>query len=286
LTTISFGRVQEVMKLKVIWIGLASLFGLSETKSLSRRDDSEVIFFQEDSDEISNEERFEECAAKDAMMMPYYDSTCYLLTTRGPCMDGEWFVMDGGGDPTCKERECPHPNSVYVSQDEGCMAIGDRSTCLPNMELLPNLMGEGQCECIEGYGRLEGASDCHELLKQGPCADGQWLVLDQEGQVVCQDTTCLEDEYYFNGECVQMARTFDICKNGTQMAENFEGKGECEECSEECEGPLVLQDVRGVFDLPRKRTITVVDTKRKKRYAGGCDPLCIRRKLRRKRLRN
>ena len=83
----------------------------------------------------------------------------------------------------------------------------------------------GQCECIEGYGRLEGASDCHELLKQGPCTDGQRLVLDQEGQVVCQDTTCLEDEYYFNGECVQMARTFDICKNGTQMAENFQGKG-------------------------------------------------------------
>lgn len=32
---------------------------------------------------------------------------CYPLYSRGPCGYNEWFILDGGGRPTCAPRKCP-----------------------------------------------------------------------------------------------------------------------------------------------------------------------------------
>lgn len=275
------------MKLKVISIVIASLLGHTEQAVIFPEE--LPIIYQDD--QIITEDRFEECAAENDLTMPYYDTMCYQLMTRGPCLDKEWFVLDALGDPICKNRKCLEPNSVTYNGE--CRAIGDNSLCPKHMELMPNLLGEGACDCKEGFGRLQGFEECHPLLNstRGPCNDGQWLVLDKASLwAVCHEIVCPKDNYRLaNGTCVEIAlgdyQCQEACSSGcSQMFENLHGEGECKECSEEsCPEHTELRG--GTFDVPLKRTIINLGQSRKRRYAGGCNPLCIRRRLRRKRNR-
>jgi len=272
------------MKLKVISIVIAGLLAHSEQKTIPKREQSPKIYQH---NQTIPEERFEECAAENELSVPFYDSACYLLTEKGPCMDGEWFVLDAStGDPICTKRKC-EPD--WIAYNGECQSIGDTSICPPHTELVTNLLGEGECDCKEGYGRPEGTKECYQLLNstvvsQGPCSKGQWLVLDSGSLgVVCQNMSCPQDHYNFNDKenndtCIHIDDSHYECPDGSRMVENFYGKGECEECREYCE-ETANREPTLFGGLAKKNYKTTVGGSKK--IKKGCT-VCKRLKLRQK----
>ena len=67
---------------------------------------------------------------------------------------------------------------------------------------------------------------CYSPLEQGPCKQGEWLVVRNCSLLACEERRCDEDEVEVNGECVIIYKS-GVCPFGERMYNNERGEGVC-----------------------------------------------------------
>jgi len=163
-----------------------------------------------------------------------------------------------------------------IAQSGSCLITKRDSPVIFGSNAIPDYLYEW-CAQHDGnsmpYRKSKWTIGCYEVTTQGPCDDGEWFVLDDYG-----DSTC--------------KRVEKSCPSNSSLSVDAYGEGKCE-CNEgfgkladttDCQ--LLPTTITrhfvpgGVFDVPERVTIiTVRDNE--PRWPDGCNPICIRRKLRR-----
>ena len=58
------------------------------------------------------QDKFQKCCGERKL---YFKGECYTPLSQGPCKDGEWLIMEKGGDEgVCKKTPCESPIQVSL----------------------------------------------------------------------------------------------------------------------------------------------------------------------------
>jgi len=186
---------------------------------------------------------FEKCSS-DGKSVPYFDSAkakidCFEILSQGPCQGNQWLVLNDFGEAVCQDKTC----ADGVEHQGKCVRVGDRGPCQQNEEILPDLHGQGQCECSDGSwrGRRPFVSDedqtCYRLGlgEKGPCQEeGDFWVLrygpSGTTQPVCTKPVC--DDGYAPvkdpDDCQELeTEENNVCPHGMWLQSDMFGKGKC-----------------------------------------------------------
>jgi len=128
----------------------------------------------------------------------FEDGECYNLLERGPCFESAmWLVMsieNGVLVPRCKHRKCFSSSGVFVASDCQCYHRKVPDVCGENEQLYDDIFGQGICGCSPGHAIWDEDDTCHPIQKQGPCKEGEVLVLGSDGRAVCVPSICSDGE--------------------------------------------------------------------------------------------
>lgn len=93
----------------------------------------------------------------------------------------------------------------------------------------PRPTAEGKCNITNGEIYFQNA--CHRLLRQGPCDDGEWVVISKEGLPQCANRQCPSDQLWFNKRCVNID-AFSVCGQNEIIYVDYSGNAYCD-CQQE-----------------------------------------------------
>ncbi|XP_077289874.1 uncharacterized protein LOC143913761 [Arctopsyche grandis] len=134
----------------------------------------------------------------------FIKDSCHSLLSQGPCLDGEWLVLDNNGDysqlekpirPICKINPC-EMNYIWWPDQNKCIQIriAHASYCQDNAMVTIEPFGEGSCVCRNGFGMFENGSKCIEYYQQGRCKSSEVVTYDEiSGHAVCTIDKCLHE---------------------------------------------------------------------------------------------
>jgi len=118
----------------------------------------------------------------------YYpeDGQCYLPLSRGPCAQDWILVLSERGvgscqfDPcACEDESCSTGQVLYEGQ---CLEPRGLESCRgPGQILRWTIMGQGVCDCEDGWGPIEGEDGCFQQSSTGPCNEGE--IVREKGRV-------------------------------------------------------------------------------------------------------
>eukprot|EP00092_Neocalanus_flemingeri_P008052 GFUD01008690.1.p1 GENE.GFUD01008690.1~~GFUD01008690.1.p1 ORF type:complete len:1006 (-),score=224.49 GFUD01008690.1:142-3159(-) len=178
----------------------------------------------------------------------FEDGECYNLLERGPCFESAmWLVMsveNGILVPRCKHRQCLSSSGAFVASDCQCYQRKVADVCGKNEQLYDNIFGQGICGCSPGHAVWDGDESCHPIHQQGPCEEGEVLVLSSDGRTECVRSSCSDGlvEIETDGEsnCYESGNQ-EPCKPDHEVGINYTTlKAECIQSDERN---------RRVFDL-------------------------------------
>ncbi|XP_023328067.1 uncharacterized protein LOC111701135 [Eurytemora carolleeae] len=183
------------------------------------------------------------------------DGKCYTLGERGPCNTGEILIFSRadyaakctqsvrtilpGPNISSKTITTSSPRIKTVNSDDN-IAFGDESE--PIGEILENNETENSDEICNHVDQIFWPEDgnCYSLLDQGPCQDGQWLILNSTKPIraKCALIPCPVGEQVFWSalcQCIDIDNTIrsgrysplEVCGERSRMVLNPYGEGEC-----------------------------------------------------------
>lgn len=87
------------------------------------------------------------------------------------------------------------------------------------------------CDCLIKYLYFPVTDTCHEPYRQGPCPDGQYLLLsEKENRGKCERNPCIHDDLVpFNGGCYSLGMSGPPCdkENNTILLVTLDFKLTC-----------------------------------------------------------
>ena len=126
------------------------------------------------------------------------DWQCYDLNSQGPCQEGERIVYIK--DTVCPSTACRRYTDLSgdlctdgtVSYQGECTNPKDPAACavIPGRRLEADPWGNYSCLCSSTLGFVELEGKCWPRYLQGPCALGDQVTKNREGEAVCREDTC------------------------------------------------------------------------------------------------
>jgi len=134
---------------------------------------------------------------------------CYVAATRGPCGASEWIILTG--DPSVAASvECqsmPCPSGHVLLQNGRCHSFNNKSQNICHLKeqvLAINPYGRSECVCRSDPFYVQWKDRCYPLFRKGPCASGEYLML-ENNIAVCVSNPCkLDGLVTFNGSCSKL----------------------------------------------------------------------------------
>ncbi|KAG7170029.1 uncharacterized protein LOC121864954 [Homarus americanus] len=124
----------------------------------------------------------------------------------------------------CQNNGCPDNNN---NRPSNCQVVPGADTVL--RDIVDVRTRSRRCNSLAGQVWWEDIKDCIQLLSQGPCAQGYWVVLDKSNLAVkCDRVPCGEEQVTTrSGQCIS-TRAQRLCPSTQEMINNEFGEGECE----------------------------------------------------------